>query len=81
MLKFFLRDLMVYKLGIKKDRLLNIANDETLKKGAGNFSLAALIEIFETVAKTETAIMMNVNKRLAVENMLLKFYNKKADLC
>ena len=81
MLKFFLRDLMVFKSGIKKDKLLNIASDETLKKGAGSFSLAALIEIFETVAKTETAIMMNVNKRLAVENMLLKFYNKKADVC
>jgi len=81
MLKFFLRDLMVFKSGVKKDRLLNIASDEILKKGAGSFSPAALIEIFETVAKTETAIMMNVNKRLAVENMLLKFYNKKADIC
>lgn len=81
MLKFFLRDLMVFKSGIKKERLLNIASDEIIKKGAGSFSLAALIEIFETVAKTETAIMMNVNKRLAVENMLLKFYNKKADIC
>lgn len=81
MLKFFLRDLMVFKSGIKKDKLLNITSDEILKQGAGSFSLAALIELFETVAKTETAIMMNVNKRLAVENMLLKFYNKKADLC
>ena len=81
MLKFLLRDLMVFKSGIKKERLLNVASDEIIKKGAARFSLAALIEIFETVAKTEAAIMMNVNKRLAVENMLLKFYNKKADIC
>ena len=81
MLKFFLRDLLLFKSGIKKDKLLNIASDEILKKGAGSFSASALIEIFETVAKTETAIKMNVNKRLALEHMLLKFYNKKADLC
>ena len=80
-IKFFLRDLACLKAGIEEDKLINIADKDMMEKGGASYSLNSLISMSEAVNGTETALLMNGNKRLAVENMLIKFHYAKAKLC
>ena len=80
-LKLFLRDIVLLKLGIGDDRLANIFNKKAAEKESQMYSLVALFDMAEMVSGTEAAILMNVNKRLAIENLLLNYYNKRAGKC
>jgi len=80
-IKFYLRDLAFVKAGMGEDQLIKIAHQDIMRKGEAFYSLNSLLHMAEAVSGTETALLMNGNKRLAVEDMLIKFYYEKATLC
>ena len=80
-IKFYLRDLAFLKSGMGEDNLINIADRDIMEKGKASYSLNSLLCMAEAVSGTESALLMNGNKRLAVENMLIKFHYAKAKLC
>lgn len=81
LIKFYLRDLAFLKAGMGEDQLINIADTDILEKGEASYSLNSLLNMAEAVSTTETALLMNGNKRLAVENMLIKFHYSRAKGC
>ncbi len=81
MVKFFLRDAMLIKTGLGQDRLISMGNFEAIKKSASAHSLSDLLSMADKISKTEAALMMNANKKLTVETMLLGFYEKRRGVC
>lgn len=76
-LKTFFRDVILYKLGDCPDMIINTNHLKKIEYKSKKHTLKELIMIIETISKTETALAMNANKRLAVENMLLKTFKQR----
>lgn len=79
LIKFYFRDMVYAKTGMSKDSLVNMNHRDLIEKEAGSYSMKELLKKMDVISETETAILMNANKRLAVENMLLKIF-KRDDL-
>lgn len=81
LIKFFVRDVIRVKMGLDNASLINRDHIKAIKLIADRTSLNELIEGIEEVSKTEMAINMNVNKRLAIENMLIKTFKRDNAIC
>ena len=80
LLKFFIRDIMLTKLG-NSNKLVNISQKNIIIKRANQFTIKEIISKFEIISEAEKAITMNANKRLTVETMLLKLWKGSESLC
>jgi len=76
-LKFFLRDILLVKMGMPDHYIINIDYYEFISKKAQKETEEDLLRMIDSVAKTEKAIMMNANKKMAVINMLINITLKK----
>lgn len=66
----FWRDLMLVKLG-QKDAVSNIDLEPELEKWAGRLTLKEIRGFISAILKTERALKLNANPRLALEVMML----------
>ena len=66
------RDLMLRKL-YQNDRIINTIDGEGMKELEKKYSLNDLLRIQQSIENTKESLRMNVNARLALENLLLKF--------
>lgn len=80
-LKLFIRDMIFLKTGMGKERMINFMSMALIEDKAENYSTPSLLEMAEAVSRAEYDLSTNVNKRLAIENMLLNFYNNRAGSC
>lgn len=80
LLKFFLRDVMLTKLG-SSNKIVNVKQRDIIVKKASQLTIKAIIAKLETISETEKSILMNANKRLAVETMLIKLFKESGSLC
>ncbi|MBE9504068.1 MAG: DNA polymerase III subunit delta' [Proteobacteria bacterium] len=80
-LKFFLRDIITIKLNMKREAVIHNNHMPSIEKMAGELTLEDLLLMVKTITKTESAIAMNSNKRLSIENLLIKLFHKRELLC
>jgi hypothetical protein len=80
LLKFFMRDVMLTKLG-SGNKIVNANQKNIIFKRAGQLTIKEIISKFETISEAEKSIIMNANKRLTVETMLLKLFKESGSLC
>jgi len=76
-LKFFLRDILLIKTGIAAGRVLNKTHLGAIEDEAARTSVDIILERMEMVSKAEVALLMNANKRMAIENMLLGIFVRR----
>jgi DNA polymerase-3 subunit delta' len=74
-LKIYFRDLLVMKEGLSKKGLINVDLEKELNARASNFNSKDLLGKIKIVDETQQMLMGNVNKRLALETMLLRLPN------
>jgi DNA polymerase-3 subunit delta' len=80
LLKFFMRDVMLTKLG-SGNKIVNANQKNIIVKRATQLTIKDIISKFEIISEAEKSIIMNANKRLAVETMLLKLFKERESLC
>jgi len=80
LLKFFMRDVMLTKLG-QSSKVVNTGQNDIIVKRAEQLTVKEIISKLEMISETEKSITMNANKRLAVETMLLKLFKESGSLC
>jgi DNA polymerase III gamma/tau subunit len=80
LLKFFLRDVMLTKLG-SGNKIVNANQKHIIAKRAGQLTIKEIISEVEIISEAEKSIIMNANKRLTVETMLLKLFKESGSLC
>jgi len=80
LLKFFMRDVMLTKLG-RSSKVVNTGQNDIIVKRAEQLTVKEIISKLEMISETEKSITMNANKRLAVETMLLKLFKESGSLC
>jgi len=80
LLKFFMRDVMLTKLG-RSNKVVNTSQSNIIVKRADQLTIKEIISKLEIISEAEKSIIMNANKRLAVETMLLKLFKESGSLC
>ena len=80
LLKFFLRDVMLTKLG-SGNKIVNVNQKHIIAKRADQLTIKDIISEVEIISEAEKTITMNANKRLTVETMLLKLFKESGSLC
>ncbi len=70
--QLIIRDLMLYKIN-QSDNIINVAAIDDFNQISGKYSLANLINLEKNIDLTKKYLQMNVNPRLALENLLLSF--------
>lgn len=70
-LQIFYRDLLTYKHYAGDDQLVNIDLLETIRSTADRHDLWALLKKLEALTSTRRLLERNVNRQLAIENLLL----------
>lgn len=80
LLKFFIRDVMLMKLGCSS-KLINISQKNIIHKRASQFTIKDIISKIDIISEAEKAINMNANKRLTIETMLLRLCKGNGSLC
>ena len=71
---------MPTRLG-SSNKIINVKQKDIIIKKASQLSIKAIIAKLEIISETEKSIIMNANKRLAVETMLLKLFKESGSLC
>lgn len=66
------RDLMVYAIRKDRDQVLNRDVEEVLKQQADRYSLERLLLLRARAARTAARIQRNANRRLALDNFLIR---------
>lgn len=70
-LQIFYRDLLTYKHYAGEDQLVNIDLLETIRFTADRHDLRALLKKLDALTETRRLVDRNVNRQLAIENLLL----------
>jgi len=71
LLQIFYRDLLTYKHYAGEEQLVNIDLIDTIRSMAELSGIPALLKKLDTLASTRRLLERNVNRQLAVENLLL----------
>ena len=80
-LKFYLRDIVVMKLKVKRDQIINKDQLKSIEDKATRHTLEELLNMVDAVTKTEAALAMNSNKRLSIENLFIQLIHERKVLC
>lgn len=80
-LKFFLRDIITVKLKMKRETVIHNNHISSIEKMAEEHTIEELLHMVNTITRTESAITMNANKRLSIENLLIKLFYKREISC
>lgn len=78
--KTYFRDLLVIKEGLSGKKLINADLEKNLNAHSSKFSSKDLLSKIKTVNDTQQMLMGNVNKRLALDAMLLRFTNAQKEV-
>jgi len=65
-----IRDLMLHKLN-QDDKIINTTDADRIAKISERYSLLKIVNLQKNIELTKKHLKMNVNPRLALENLLL----------
>lgn len=71
-IQLFYRDLLLYRNQARTDQLVNVDLIENIRQAADSMTTAQLLKKLEALANTRYLLERNINRQLAIENLLLE---------